>query len=69
MCTLLLYTSPIFFRQIYILGDQTNRFINENWKDLMQETRPLIEDTVATIVLGILKPVFETFSVDELFPV
>uniref|UniRef100_A0A2S2NGV6 Protein takeout n=1 Tax=Schizaphis graminum TaxID=13262 RepID=A0A2S2NGV6_SCHGA len=51
------------------LGDQTNRFINENWTDLMQETRPLIEDTVASIVLGIFKPVFETFSMDDLFPV
>ncbi|XP_060843533.1 protein takeout-like [Rhopalosiphum padi] len=51
------------------LGDQTNRFINENWTDLMQETRPLIEDTVAAIVLGIFKPVFETFSMDDLFPV
>ncbi|XP_016660196.1 protein takeout-like isoform X1 [Acyrthosiphon pisum] len=51
------------------LGDQTNRFINDNWKDLMKEIRPLLEDTVVTIVMGILKPVFETFSMDDLFPV
>ncbi|XP_060862963.1 protein takeout-like isoform X2 [Metopolophium dirhodum] len=51
------------------LGDQTNRFINDNWKDLMKEIRPLLEDTVFTIVMGILKPVFETFSMDDLFPV
>ncbi|CAI6350439.1 unnamed protein product [Macrosiphum euphorbiae] len=51
------------------LGDQTNRFINNNWKDLMKEIRPLLEDTVVTLVMGILKPVFETFSIDDLFPV
>ncbi|XP_025206644.1 protein takeout-like [Melanaphis sacchari] len=51
------------------LGDQTNRFINENWTDLLQETRPLIEDTVDAIILGIFKPVIETFSMDDLFPV
>lgn len=58
-----------FSLNLSAIGDQTNRFINENWKDLMQEIRPLIEDTVATIVLGIFKPVLETFSMDDLFPV
>lgn len=51
------------------LGDQSNRFINDNWNDLMKEIRPLLEDTVGTIVMGIIKPVFETFSMDDLFPV
>jgi len=35
----------------------------------MKEIRPLLEDTVVTLVMGILKPVFETFSIDDLFPV
>ncbi|KAL5245198.1 hypothetical protein ACI65C_012608 [Semiaphis heraclei] len=51
------------------LGDQTNRFINNNWKDLMVEIRPLLEDTVSSIILGFIKPVFETLSVDDVFPV
>lgn len=59
----------IFSLNLCAIGDQTNRFINENWTDLMQEIRPLIEDTVAAIVLGIFKPVLETFSMDDLFPV
>ncbi|VVC38449.1 Haemolymph juvenile hormone binding [Cinara cedri] len=51
------------------LGDQTNRFINENWRDLMQEIKPLLEDTVATIVMGIFKPLLINFSMDDLFPI
>ncbi|XP_015370791.1 PREDICTED: protein takeout-like [Diuraphis noxia] len=51
------------------LGDHTNRFINDNWKDLKVEIKPLLEDTVSSIIIGIIKPVFETFSMDDIFPV
>lgn len=54
---------------IFIIGDQTNQFINENWKELLKEIRPLLEDTISVIVMGIFKPVLETYSADDLFPI
>lgn len=35
----------------------------------MQETKPLIEETVSTIVVGIFKPMFQAYSLEDLFPV
>jgi len=35
----------------------------------MVEIKPLLEDTVSSIIMGIIKPVFETFSMDDIFPI
>lgn len=35
----------------------------------MQEIRPLIEEIVGAIVMGIFNPVFNTYGLDDLFPV
>jgi hypothetical protein len=54
---------------LFILGDDTNRFINEKWKELLEDIKPLLEDTLSGIVMGIFKPVLETYSADDLFPI
>ncbi|XP_050422083.1 protein takeout-like [Adelges cooleyi] len=51
------------------MSDTANRFINEHWRSLMQETRPLFEDTVGAMLVNIFKPVFDMYSVEELLPV
>ncbi|XP_050537909.1 circadian clock-controlled protein daywake-like [Daktulosphaira vitifoliae] len=51
------------------MSNNVNRFINENWRSLLQETKPLFEDTVLAMFVNIYKPVFDMYSIDELFPV
>lgn len=56
------------FRGNKELTDQTNRIISENIEGIMTEIKPVFDETVAQIALGILRGVFNRYSVDDLFP-
>ncbi|XP_022191316.2 protein takeout-like [Nilaparvata lugens] len=48
------------------LGDATNVFINKNWKEIIDEIKPVIEDSVASLVKSFISPIFDNFSIDQL---
>lgn len=50
------------------LGEAMNNFLNENWKSVVAEVRPAIEDSIANIVGGIAGRLFDEYSLDELLP-
>ncbi|KAF4528887.1 hypothetical protein B566_EDAN017380 [Ephemera danica] len=50
------------------LGVATNRFFNENWRDLMVELRPVLEDTIAELIHSMVRPVFDLFPLEHLLP-
>ncbi|KAJ3654883.1 hypothetical protein Zmor_014036 [Zophobas morio] len=50
------------------LNVQTNKIINENVVDIIDELRPVIDKTVTDFAIGIVSRVFNRFSFDELFP-
>lgn len=56
------------FRGNKELTDQTNRVISENIEGIMMEIKPVFDDTVAQLVLGLLRGVFNRYSLDDLFP-
>ena len=45
-----------------------NRFMEENWKAVYSELKPVINEAVSTIFLDVIKKVFDKFSLDDLFP-
>lgn len=50
------------------LSDSTNVFINENWRDIIQEINPLIEDTIGEVMMQIIKGLLDLYSLDDLLP-
>ncbi|CAB3360918.1 Hypothetical predicted protein [Cloeon dipterum] len=50
------------------LGDTTNRFFNENWRDIVREIKPVLEDTIAEVVHGIVRQVFDLYPLEQLLP-
>lgn len=50
-----------------ILGDTTNQFLNENWRDLFNELQPAIQRALGKMNLAVAKPVFESIPYAELF--
>lgn len=56
------------FRGNKELTDQTNKIISENIEGIMMEVKPVFDETVAQIVLGVLRGVFDRYSLDDLFP-
>lgn len=46
----------------------TNMFVNENWREIMEELSPLIEETVGEFMQIFLKGFLNTFSLDDLMP-
>lgn len=56
------------FRGNKELTDQTNKIISENIEGIMMEIKPVFDETVAQLVLSLLKGVFDRYSIDDLFP-
>lgn len=64
---------PVFhfadiFKDNEELNQQTNRIINENIVDIIDELRPVVDKTVTEFTIGIVTRIFNRFSFDELFP-
>jgi len=64
---------PVFkfdniFRDNRELNEQTNKIINENVIDIIDELRPVIDSTVSQFIFGVVGRIFNRFSFDELFP-
>lgn len=52
----------------HFTGDSTNVFINENWRDILQEIGPLIEDTIGEVMMQIIKGLLDLYSLEDLIP-
>lgn len=50
-----------------LLGDSTNLFLNENWKDVFPEIRPSVFDAFAQILENYLANLFAKVPYDEIF--
>lgn len=50
-----------------LLGDSTNKFLDENWKDIFSELQPAIIKTLEIINLSVPKPVFDAVPYSELY--
>ncbi|KAH8347145.1 hypothetical protein KR059_005813, partial [Drosophila kikkawai] len=50
------------------LGDRMNEFLNENWKALAEEVRPLMTRALKDILSSSVDKLFSSFSYDVLLP-
>lgn len=50
-----------------LLGDTTNRFLNENWRDVYSELRPAVSKSIADMNKSVVKPVFDKIPFAELY--
>lgn len=52
---------------MFLVGDQTNTFINENWRDIIHEVEPLVEETVGEMLIQLIKGTLELYALEDLF--
>lgn len=50
-----------------LLGESTNKFLNENWSDILNELKPVLKKAIGNIINGVVGPFFAKFPYDELF--
>lgn len=50
-----------------LLGDTTNQFLDENWRDLFNELQPVMLKAIDKSYLTIVRPVFEKVPYAELY--
>lgn len=71
MISHLIYSMHFHFENLYkgdkALGDSTNLFLNENWKDIFNEIKGSIFDAFTLIAQGALTNVFNKVPYKELF--
>lgn len=49
------------------LSDGTNRFLNENWLDILTELKPVLKKAIGNICNGVVGPIFAKFPYNDLF--
>lgn len=49
------------------LGQSMNIFLNENWKTIFVEMKPVIDDAIGEIVKNIMNNVFAKYPYQEMF--
>lgn len=49
------------------LGEGTNKFLNENWMEILKELRPVLNKAIGEISKGIISPIFAKFPYDQMF--
>lgn len=50
-----------------LLGDQTNKFLDENWREIDKDLGPAISETIAQICVQIASAFFDRIPYNELF--
>lgn len=45
-----------------------NLFLNDNWKQVANEIRPVLEDSVAMLFKKFANKIFHKFPIDTIFP-
>lgn len=50
-----------------ILGEQTNKFLDENWKEIDKDLGPAISETIAQICVQIASSLFDRIPYNQLF--
>lgn len=50
------------------LGSAMNSFLNENWKSVSEEIRPIMEELMASMLDNTASKMFEAYSYDILMP-
>jgi len=48
-------------------GDNTNKVLNENWKEFFEELRPILRDTFDAVFLQYTNQLFHKIPENELF--
>lgn len=61
----------LYFENLFngdkLLGDNMNRFLNENWQDILNELKPSVVEAFASIISNIVNSVFSKVSYDDIF--
>ncbi|CAH0393348.1 unnamed protein product [Bemisia tabaci] len=50
------------------LGDAMNLFLNDNWRNVAQEIKPVLEETVANLFKKFANKLFHKYPLDEILP-
>lgn len=50
-----------------LLGDPTNKFLNENWADILKELKRVFGDTIGGILKNIIGSVFAVLPYVDFF--
>lgn len=51
------------------LGNEMNKFMNDNWEDVAKDLNPSFEDTINSILTGIVNSLFTKVPYEELFDI
>ncbi|XP_055850550.1 protein takeout [Episyrphus balteatus] len=50
------------------LGEKMNDFLNENWRSVSEEMRPIMEDAMAEVLRQTTEKLFQIYTYDQLLP-
>jgi len=59
----------VFFTNIrMVAGDAMNSFINDNWKHVIKDMKPVLEQTIGDVVKDLFNGIYTKFPLEEILP-
>lgn len=52
----------------FFTGNQMNIFLNENWKEILEELRPAFDSALTSIFTSMAQRFFEKVPLNQMFP-
>lgn len=54
--------------RIFYAGEAMNTFINDNWRHVMKDMKPVLEQTIGEVVKGLFNAIYNKFPLEEILP-
>jgi len=51
------------------LGEAMNTFLNDNWRHVAQEFKPILEATIGDLFKKFANKLYHKYTVDEILPI
>lgn len=52
----------------FLTGEAMNEFLNDNWKDVADEMKPVLEKTIGDLFKQFSNRIYHKYPLDELLP-
>lgn len=58
-----------FYSYTYdVSGDAMNSFINDNWRHVIKDMRPVLEQTIGEVVKDLFNGIYTKFPLEDILP-
>lgn len=70
ICSADMFDTNIYSKRVYLsIGEAMNTFLNDNWRHVAQEFKPILEETIGDLFKKFANKLYHKYPMDEILPI